>query len=57
MANKDDYSTVFRNVRTDRTTGRYTPMRNNIPDPWWLAWVGGIVMGCVLALLLYWGVA
>lgn len=52
MRHNDEYKAVFRNLRTERTTERYAP----IHDPWWLAWVGGIVMGCVLALMMYWGV-
>jgi len=53
---KDDYSTVFRNLKADRTTGRYSPPRRVIPDPAWMMWTGGIAMGIVLAVLLFWGI-
>lgn len=46
---KDDYSAVFRNLRTDRTTGRYAP----ITEPKWMAVVGGIFLGIVGAFVLY----
>lgn len=49
MANKDDYSTVFRNLRADRTTGRYPKMA----EPKWFPWAGGIVFGIAGAVVLY----
>lgn len=46
---KDDYSAVFRNLRTERTTERYAP----IPEPKWLAVAGGVFFGIVGAFVLY----
>lgn len=40
--------------RTD-PTGRWSPI-HEIPEPQCMAWVGGIAMGLVFALLLFWGV-
>lgn len=40
---KDDYSAVFRNLRTERTTGRYA----KINEPVWLPIIGGIFFGVV----------
>lgn len=51
-----EYDAVFRNLRTkrelDRSSWSYTP----VPEPKWLAWVGGLAAGCVFALMFYLGV-
>lgn len=46
---KDDYSAVFRNLRAERTTGRYT----RINEPILLPVIGGILAGIVGAFVLY----
>lgn len=53
--NYDPYS--GRQIRFERTdpTGRWSPLYE-IPEPQCMAWAGGIAMGLVFALLLFWGV-
>jgi hypothetical protein len=47
--------------RTD-PTGRWSPIHEwsntytPIPEPKWMAWIGGVVMGCMFALMIFWGI-
>ncbi len=52
---RDDYSSVFRNIRTERTTGRYPRIQEPQYEKWWVSILGGAVMGLVLAIMVYWG--
>lgn len=40
--------------RTDRT-GRWSPIAEDdaIPEPKWMAWIGGAAIGLLLALMLW----
>lgn len=49
----------FKHYRFHRTdpTGRHSPL--HIPretEPVWLLYLGGALMGVVIALLIYWGI-
>lgn len=46
-----------RNYRFHRTdpTGRHSPLHIPRASSEWAFYLGGAAMGCVLALLLYWG--
>lgn len=48
---KDDYTSVFRNLRTARRfdTSEYRTSQ----EPGWLPWVGGFVAGVVFAVMLW----
>lgn len=50
---KNDYSAIFRNIRTARSLpdSRYRPS-----EPKWVPWVGGFVAGCFFAFMFYLGV-
>lgn len=50
---KNDYSAIFRNIRTTRSLpdSRYKPH-----EAAWVPWVGGFVAGCFFAFMLYLGV-
>lgn len=51
---KDDYSSIFRNIKTARKdpTESYRSHRP-IPEPWWVAILGGAAMGVALAFLFW----
>lgn len=50
-----DYTSVFRNLRTQRRLSAHEYMRP-YQTPAWVAWLGGAAMGFVLALVLFIGV-
>lgn len=49
---KDNYDSVFRNLKAPRMTGRY-PSYKPVEEPWWYAIIGGAVMGIVLAVMVW----
>lgn len=51
---KDDYSTVFRNIRSARRfdTGEYRKYK----EPKWMPFIGGAAMGFLIAVLLFLGI-
>lgn len=51
---RDHFGNQHKFYRQD-PTGRHSPLHipRDIPDPWWLAWLGGGVTGLLLALILF----
>lgn len=50
---KPDYSSVFRNLRTQRRLATQEYFRPGYSTPAWAAWLGGAFMGFVSALILF----
>ena len=47
---RDDYTAVFRNLRTAR---RFNASEYRNTEPGWLPWVGGFAAGLIFAVMLW----
>lgn len=46
----------LRTLRSD-PTGRWSPISEpGMQGPWWLGYLVGIVMACILALMMWWAI-